>query len=154
MNVKNLAILAAIFGGAAILPAAAVFGETPPVRQDLSAKDRARVAKVTRPTMDFSQPEKFELMQGGAGTAQKLVNRDSFSQPAANQPFAARETFNLGNGFFKKFWVSSPSSTEASDGLGPLFNARSCQSCHLKDGRGHPPAGGEPGGLVDVDAGY
>src|SRR5690606_18869302 len=28
-----------------------------------------------------------------------------------------------------------------SDGLGPLFNARACQSCHLKDGRGHPPEG-------------
>jgi CxxC motif-containing protein (DUF1111 family) len=26
--------------------------------------------------------------------------------------------------------------------LGPLFNARACQSCHLKDGRGHPPEGG------------
>src|SRR5690606_3131800 len=35
-----------------------------------------------------------------------------------------------------------PSSTLASDGLGPLFNARSCQRCHLKDGRGHPPPPG------------
>ena len=31
--------------------------------------------------------------------------------------------------------------TLASDGLGPLYNARACQSCHIKDGRGHPPAG-------------
>jgi CxxC motif-containing protein (DUF1111 family) len=23
--------------------------------------------------------------------------------------------------------------------LGPIYNARSCQRCHLKDGRGHPP---------------
>ena len=45
------------------------------------------------------------------------------------------------NGLFRKLWVSSPSSTLASDGLGPLFNARSCQRCHLKDGRGHPPNG-------------
>ena len=42
---------------------------------------------------------------------------------------------------FRKVWVSSPSSTQASDGLGPIFNARACQSCHLKDGRGHPPEG-------------
>jgi CxxC motif-containing protein (DUF1111 family) len=48
-------------------------------------------------------------------------------------------TFNLGNGLFTKTWVSAPSSTTASDGLGPLFNARACQLCHLKDGRGHPP---------------
>lgn len=31
-----------------------------------------------------------------------------------------------------------------SDGLGPLFNARSCQNCHPGDGRGHPPAGPRP----------
>src|SRR5690606_6467380 len=29
---------------------------------------------------------------------------------------------------------------KSSDGLGPLFNSRACQSCHLKDGRGRPPA--------------
>jgi CxxC motif-containing protein (DUF1111 family) len=29
----------------------------------------------------------------------------------------------------------------ASDGLGPLFNARSCQDCHLRDGRGRAPDG-------------
>jgi CxxC motif-containing protein (DUF1111 family) len=47
----------------------------------------------------------------------------------------------VGNGFFKRVWVSAPASTEAADGLGPLYNARACQRCHLKDGRGHPPSG-------------
>ena len=31
--------------------------------------------------------------------------------------------------------------------LGPLYNARSCQGCHLKDGRGHPPEGPGDGGV-------
>ncbi|MGO8366685.1 di-heme oxidoredictase family protein, partial [Rhizobium johnstonii] len=47
----------------------------------------------------------------------------------------------LGNALFRKLWVSSPSSTQASDGLGTLFNARSCMSCHVNDGRGRPPEG-------------
>tara|TARA_B100001057_G_scaffold455237_2_gene501606 strand:- start:2068 stop:2862 length:795 start_codon:yes stop_codon:yes gene_type:complete len=35
------------------------------------------------------------------------------------------------------------------DGLGPLFNTRSCSACHFKDGRGSPPAAGEiPNGLL------
>ena len=51
------------------------------------------------------------------------------------------KNFKIGNGLFRKLWVSPPSSTVSSDGLGPLFNARSCQRCHLKDGRGHPPEG-------------
>src|SRR3546814_19415035 len=58
--------------------------------------------------------------------------------------FERQLDFWVGDGIFRKLWVSSPSSTTSSDGLGPLFNARSCQSCHLKDGRGAPPAAGEP----------
>ncbi|KAF0115141.1 MAG: hypothetical protein FD150_1202 [Rhodobacteraceae bacterium] len=47
--------------------------------------------------------------------------------------------FKLGNALFRKTWVAAPASTKASDGLGPLYNARACQDCHLKDGRGHTP---------------
>ena len=45
--------------------------------------------------------------------------------------------------FSTNSWVSSPSSTQASDGLGPFYNARACQSCHIKDGRGQLPQFGE-----------
>jgi CxxC motif-containing protein (DUF1111 family) len=112
-------------------------------RGDLIPKDRKRVGKVTRPTTDFSKPERFETMSGGAATSKKLPNQDAFSQSSANLSFEEEETFKLGNALFRKMWVSSPASTEASDGLGPLFNSRSCQTCHLKDGRGHPPQGSE-----------
>lgn len=121
-------------------------GQLPPgqlaiVRTDLSPEDLARVEAITRPTADFTRAEPFELMQGGAGTSKKRPNQDAFSQSSANITFEEEGTFKLGNGIFRKNWVSAPSSTQASDGLGPLFNARACQSCHLKDGRGHPPEG-------------
>ena len=103
--------------------------------------DLARVVAITKPATDFSKAEQFELMQGGAGTSRKRVNQDAFSQSSANITFEEEGTFKLGNGIFRKVWVSAPSSTQASDGLGPIFNARACQSCHLKDGRGHPPEG-------------
>ncbi|MCY0093489.1 di-heme oxidoredictase family protein [Hoeflea ulvae] len=113
----------------------------PHIRDDLSAKDRKRVERVVAPTTSFGAAEKFEARQGGAGTSTKMVNRDSLSHFNANLTFREEETFKLGNALFRKLWVSSPSSTLASDGLGPLFNARACQSCHIKDGRGHPPEG-------------
>jgi CxxC motif-containing protein (DUF1111 family) len=50
----------------------------------------------------------------------------------------------VGNSFFNQNWVQSPSSTEGRDGLGPVFNARSCSGCHFRDGRGSPPEAGEP----------
>ena len=49
--------------------------------------------------------------------------------------------FALGNALFKKIWVPAPSSTQASDGLGPLFNARACNACHKRDGRGEATVG-------------
>jgi CxxC motif-containing protein (DUF1111 family) len=110
-------------------------------RDDLSASDRARVVSVTALTSDFSVAEPFEAMPGGAATTLATADRDAFSQFSANLSFEDEESFKLGNALFRKLWVASPSSTQASDGLGPLFNARSCQSCHLKDGRGHPPFG-------------
>ena len=42
----------------------------------------------------------------------------------------------LGEALFSKLWVSSPSSTTASDGLGPVYNARACSACHPRGGAG------------------
>lgn len=112
-------------------------------RTDLTAKDLARVRAVTAPTTDFSTPENFEQLPGGAATTKKRVNQDAFSFSQANLSFEQEEQFKLGNALFRKLWVASPSSTQASDGLGPFFNARGCQNCHLKDGRGRPPTGDE-----------
>ena len=44
--------------------------------------------------------------------------------------------FYTGMSFFRLPWVRAPSSTTARDGLGPLFNAHSCESCHRNGGRG------------------
>lgn len=41
-----------------------------------------------------------------------------------------------GKALFEKQWVFAPASTGASDGLGPYFNARSCNQCHPGGGRG------------------
>ena len=108
-------------------------------RDDLNASDKRKVSAVLKPPAGFDKSETFELMAGGAATSRASVNRDAFSHSSANLDFEGERDFKLGNGLFRKLWVSSPSSTQASDGLGPLFNARSCQRCHLKDGRGHAP---------------
>ncbi|MCB1885294.1 MAG: c-type cytochrome, partial [Geminicoccaceae bacterium] len=97
---------------------------------------------VLSPPKSFTAPERFERFPGGAATARGAADGDAFSHPSGNLDFEARARFFVGNGIFTKLWIPSPASTTASDGLGPLFNARSCQGCHLKDGRGHPPVDG------------
>lgn len=96
---------------------------------------------ITAPTQDFTQAEEYELYPAGAATHRKKLNNNAFSHASANMDFKRELNFKVGNGFFKRLWVSAPASTQAADGLGPLYNARSCQRCHLKDGRGHPPNG-------------
>ncbi|MDD8024396.1 MAG: di-heme oxidoredictase family protein, partial [Paracoccaceae bacterium] len=97
------------------------------------ADDAARVAAVTAWTTDFSAPEPFEARPAGAATVTR------FADPAATLDPARRMDFALGAAVFEKLWVAAPSSTRASDGLGPLFNARSCAGCHPGTGRGTPP---------------
>lgn len=46
--------------------------------------------------------------------------------------------FVVGNSLFRTNWVAAPASVKSLDGLGPVFNARSCGSCHFKDGRAAP----------------
>lgn len=53
-----------------------------------------------------------------------------------------------GRALFRRQWVPAPSSTVASDGLGPLFNARSCEACHAKGGPARAVAGS--GGKRDI----
>lgn len=104
-----------------------------------SAEDAAKVAAILAPPADFAALERFEGKPAGAATVRLRANADAFSQLSANMPFEHEMDFKLGNALFRKSWVASPASTLASDGLGPLYNARACQDCHLKDGRGHVP---------------
>ena len=108
-----------------------------------TAAEINRIQAVTTPTTDFTAPSQFEINSAGAATVRVRKDEDVFSQPSANMAFEKGLDFKLGNGMFRKVWVSSPTSTLASDGLGPLYNARSCKRCHINDGRGHPPANHE-----------
>lgn len=56
--------------------------------------------------------------------------------PISNLNDEEYDKFILGRSFFTIPWVEAPSATTARDGLGPLFNANSCVSCHPKNGRG------------------
>jgi CxxC motif-containing protein (DUF1111 family) len=96
--------------------------------------------RLIEPTTDFTKLEPGEDKPGGGATSRGSTGTaNAFSLSSGNMDFKRELDFKVGNGIFTKSWVSAPSSTDASDGLGPLFNSRACQNCHLKDGRGHPP---------------
>ena len=71
-----------------------------------------------------------------------------FSQARGDLPIERRLDFKVGQALFERLWVKAPASTQAADGLGPLYNTRSCESCHENNGKGHPPISGRKHQLV------
>jgi len=100
--------------------------------------ERARIDAAVQPTTDFSKSERSEALSAGAATTPATDSEKIFKLPSANMAFERRMEFLLGEALFEKLWVSSPASTKASDGVGPLYNARSCARCHPGAGRGTP----------------
>ena len=71
-----------------------------------------------------------ERFPGGEATT-SLSNDEAFGQSpsAIQQDFSADANFKSGNQIFRN----------DHEGEGPLLNARTCQGCHVKDGRGSVP---------------
>lgn len=82
-----------------------------------------------------------EARPGGATTVDIPADDASaaFAKPAANLPAAERARFNDGARLFYSRWIAGPAPEPALTGLGPLYNALSCEQCHRNDGRGRPP---------------
>ena len=104
------------------LLAAALCGQTPVESAHASARE----------------PQSTEHLLGGAATVRDH-SPNAFGYPAPKLKRRDRRRFLVGNSFFKQNWIESPASASERDGLGPLFNARSCSACHLRDGRSAPP---------------
>ena len=66
-------------------------------------------------------------------------NRNLFSHPSKSLVGDVKLDFMLGRSLFRRLWVTAPASTQAADGLGPLYNARSCMACHPNNARGRGP---------------
>jgi len=98
----------------------------------------------------YSSPEPGEWLPGGDTTNTLLLGSNAFLREATNLSFEELKMHFGGNGFFNMGWVAGVASTDARDGLGPFFNARSCSGCHTKDGRAKPPEDGDGpfGGLL------
>jgi CxxC motif-containing protein (DUF1111 family) len=105
------------------------------------------VALALTAVLSSTAPRAIALPEEALAGGQTTVfddTRNAYSLPARNLREDHRSAFFVGNSFFNQNWIAAPASVEARDGLGPLFNERSCSGCHFKDGRGRPPEGDAP----------
>ncbi len=81
-----------------------------------------------------------------AGDSHRWINKKDYrlDRPIAKLTDNEQDLFMVGRSFFTIPWVFAPSATTARDGLGPLFNANTCISCHNGNGLGETyNAGGD-----------
>lgn len=77
-------------------------------------------------------------LAGGSLTVQR-ADSEAYLQPAPGLRFRDLQAFARGRNHFDKKWASL-SSLQFEWGLGPTFIAKSCAECHVRGGRGAPPA--------------
>ncbi|MCB0633206.1 MAG: di-heme oxidoredictase family protein [Saprospiraceae bacterium] len=85
------------------------------------------------------QAEEGEQYAGGENFTTFDFSENAFGVQGKNLSREDEDFFVAGNALFRTNWVTAPSSVQSLDGLGPIFNAISCGSCHFKDGRAAPP---------------
>lgn len=73
-----------------------------------------------------------------AKESNRWINEKDYrlNKPIAKLSDNEQDLFTIGRSFFTIPWVLAPSATTARDGLGPLFNANTCTSCHRGNGLG------------------
>lgn len=79
-----------------------------------------------------TETERPERLAGGDLTVFKAGSQ-AFSTPAPNLEGERLQRHVEGDAAFEQQFVTAPA--EAFGGVGPAFNARSCQACHVRDGR-------------------
>ncbi|GAA0808553.1 di-heme oxidoreductase family protein [Psychrobacter piscatorii] len=129
-------------------PADSVSNETSDNESVASTKEKAQPLTSERaeniealagvPMQQLISFDPQEIKQGG-DSGISITSAESYSKPSSNLTASRKGSFFIGNAFFKQPWVVAPASTDSRDGLGALFNVAACQSCHIKDGRGHAP---------------
>jgi CxxC motif-containing protein (DUF1111 family) len=82
----------------------------------------------------------------GAGHARAEKEAALGKAPAANAKARAK-VLALGQPLFTREWVPGDARSHGGDGLGPVYNERSCVACHHQGGTG---GGGSPDKNIDI----
>lgn len=91
---------------------------------------------INRASLDSIDPS--EQFPAGDATV-SFAPAPSLMLPATNIDITTEELFHAGKALAHQPWVKAPTVTFARDGLGPIYNARTCLACHINGGRGRMP---------------
>ncbi len=96
-------------------------------------------ASVNNSTLDSAPEIKASERKPGGNTTVSIKPFASLMLPASNIAIDKRPNFHAGKALAHQPWIKAPATTDARDGLGPIYNTRTCLVCHANGGRGHMP---------------
>jgi CxxC motif-containing protein (DUF1111 family) len=82
-------------------------------------------------------PPSADPKSGGDATALDATS-NAYSNSIDHLDDTQAGEFSYGHSVFSQNWVTAPATTSGMDGLGPIYNAHACSTCHSKDGRSAP----------------
>ena len=94
-------------------------------------------AKPQQPITKYPIDVSEEFPAGQASVS--YIPHPSLMHPAKNLQGEALQMFHAGKALAHQPWIKAPTVTFVRDGLGPIYNARTCLACHINGGRGRMP---------------
>ena len=93
---------------------------------------------------DIGSPlEEYQVLgkKLGGVASSNTPGKEAFDQTFLSLNDTDRGIFEAADNQFNRNWVaaSTVGIDNKKDGLGPVFNQKSCVGCHVDDGRGRPP---------------
>lgn len=85
-----------------------------------------------------SQDQKITWSEPGGNATIVYDPNEPFMQISSNISEDEIASVSQGRELFIAHWFPAPNSRTTLDGLGPLFNANACSTCHIADGRIDP----------------
>lgn len=96
-------------------------------------QETSLVAVIEVPSVDASES------RPGGDTTVSILPFPQLDKVIPNLPQDERPDFFAGRALAEQPWVKAPTITDTRDGLGPIYNARSCLACHVRGGKGVAP---------------
>lgn len=109
-----------------------------PVLSALCVLTAALIVGCDTQTVGVPPIQESELFPGGTSSV-STSPFPSFEKPVNHLPESLKTDFFAGKALAEQPWVKAPTTTTARDGLGPIYNARTCMTCHVKGGKGNVP---------------
>jgi len=107
--------------------------------ENTSSIQTSNINKSSNPQSNTAPEFQTSEWKPGGDTTVTPISSIHFDTPANNLSMDEKIEFHSGKALAQQPWIKAPTITDSRDGLGPIYNARTCMACHVNGGKGSTP---------------